>query len=274
MKYGCRSSYVRSRKHVQQTRWSDTVPIFILGLGILLVFLFLPLAGFDNALSIVSLILTPLIAFMLGIFGLRIFGRGSEEREDQIQTLYLWLSIGLLMLSLSELATSIVKTIQSPLPIEVTVGLVQMPGLLLWGFGILQYLRSVNSALELLNSDRLWSVLLIGTTLATLFLVVINAVYNPLIGSIESIVMSPLVIGLVLFTSVTLGLVWIFRQGEFAKSLVLIFIGFFIYLIRTAQWALATSILGNPSNSLFALEAFMFFGAAFILARNLGNPSQ
>jgi FlaA1/EpsC-like NDP-sugar epimerase len=168
----------------------------------------------------------------------------------------------------------IVNLIQSPPPIEVIVGLVQMPGLLLWGFGILQYLRSVNSALELIESGKLWIILLMLTALATSCLIVINALYNPWIGFVENIVLSPLVIGLVMFTIIALGLVLIFRQGEFAKSLFLIFIGFFLYFIRTAQWTLATSVLGTPANSFFALEACVFFGAAFVLARNLSNPKK
>jgi len=245
-----------------------------LGLSILLVFLILPLASYNDALILISSILTPLVAFLLGALGLWTFNRNSEDREDQIQTLFLWISIGLLMVSLSEIAGIIVNLIQNPPAIEVIVGLVQMPVLLLWGFGILQYLRSVNSALELLESWKLWFILLMLTALAALSLIVINALYNPWIGLVENIVLSPLVIGLVLFTVVALGLVLIFRQGEFARSLFFIFIGFFLYLIRTVQWALATSVLGTPANSFFALEACVFFGAAFILARNLGYPKQ
>jgi len=259
---------------VRKTRWSDTGPIFVLGLSLLLVFLLLSLAGYNEALFIISLILTPLTAFSLSVFGLWVFSRGSEERDDQIQTLYLWVSIGLLMLSLSEIAATLVNVIQSPLPIEVTVGLIQMPGLLLWGFGILHYLRSVNSALEFIESGKLWSILLIITTLATICLVVMIGLYYPWVGLVENIVLSPLVIGMLLFTVVALGLVSIFRHGEFVNPLFLIFIGFFLYFIRTVQWTFATSVLGTPSNSIFALEACVFFGAAFILARNLRSPEE
>ena len=92
---------------MRKTRWSDTGPIFVLGLSLLLVFLLLSLAGYNEALFIISLILTPLTAFSLSVFGLWVFSRGSEERDDQIQTLYLWVSIGLLMLSLSEIAATL-----------------------------------------------------------------------------------------------------------------------------------------------------------------------
>jgi len=259
---------------VVKTRWSDTVPIFLLGVGILLVFLILAAISYIDTLIVISSILTPLIAFLLGTLGLWTFNRNSEDREDQIQTLLLWISIGLLMISLSEIAGTIVNLVQNPPPTELIVGLVQMPGLLLWGFGILQYLRSVNSALELFESEKLWIVLLMLTALATLGLIVVNTLYNPWIGLIEIVVLSPLVTGLVFLTVIVLGLVLIFRQGEFAIPLFFIFIGFFLYFIRTAQWVLATSAIGTPMNSLFALEACVFFGVGFILTRNLSNPKQ
>ena len=259
---------------MQKIRWSDTVPIFIFGLSMLAVFLLLPLIGQKDILFVISSILTPLIAFVLGVIGLWMFSRVSEMREDQIHTLYLWVSIGLIMLSLSEIVGILVSFTQSPLPIEVTVGLVQMPGLLLWGFGILQYLRSVNSALEVTESGKLWIILVFVTIVATLGLVLIIALYYPEIGLVENIVLSPLIISLTLFTFVALGCVWILRQGTIARILVLIFIGFMLYLIRTAQWAFAASLLGTPANSIFALEAYVFLGAAFILARKLGYPSQ
>jgi hypothetical protein len=259
---------------VQKIRWLNTVPIFILGLSILAVFLLLPLTGNNDILLTISSILTPLMAFVLGATGLWMFGRVTEMREDQIHSLYLWVSIGLLLLALSEITGTLVSFSQSPLKIEVTVGLVQMPGLLLWGFGILQYLRSLNSALEFSDSGKLWIILLIVALVATTSLVVINLLYYPGIGLVENIVLSPLIIGLVLFTIIALGCVWVLRQGAIAKILVMVFIGFLLYLIRTIQWVFTASLLGTPSNSIFALEAFVFIGAAFILARKLGNPSQ
>jgi hypothetical protein len=257
---------------MRRTSWSEIVPIFILGFSIFTVFLLLSLAGYVGALSILFSILTPLTGFLLGAFGLWMFGRASEIKEGQIHTLYLWVSLGLLVLSLSEIAGILVNLSLSPLQIELTVGLVQIPGVLLWGFGIMQYLRSINLALEFSESWRLWIVLLTITSIAALGLVAINVLYYSWMGLVENIVFSPLVIGLTLFTAISLGFVWIFRHGEMARPLALNFIGFFLYLIRTVQWVFAASILGTPLNSIFALEAYVFFGAAFVLARSLGNP--
>jgi hypothetical protein len=257
---------------VRRTSLSNIAPIFILGLSIFTVFLLLSIGGYVYALSIISSILTPLTGFLLGMVGLWMFGRASEMKEGQIHTLYLWVSIGLLVLSLSEIAGVLVNLSQSSLQIELTVGLVQIPGILLWGFGILQYLRSLNSALEFSESWRLWIILLIIASITTLCLVVVSVLYYPWIGLVDIAAFSPLVIGLIFFTVISFGFVWIFRHGEMVRPLVLNFIGFFLYLVRTVQWVFTAALLGTPSNSIFALEAYVFFGAAFVLAQSLSNP--
>jgi hypothetical protein len=178
------------------------------------------------------------------------------------------------MLALSEIVGILVSLSQNPLNIEVTAGLIQMPVLLLWGFGIMQYLRSLNSALEISKSGLLWIILLIVAVVGTLGFIVIIALYFPGIGLVENVVVSPLIIGLTMFTIIAFGCAWVLRHGAIAKILVLIFIGLFLYLIRTIQWAFTPSLLGTSANSLFALETYVFFGAAFILARKLGHPSQ
>jgi hypothetical protein len=245
-----------------------------MGLSILAVFLLLSIAGYDDALTMLFSILTPLTGFLLGVFGLWMFSRTSEMREGQIHTMYLWVSIGLLILALSDIAGMLVNLGQSALQVEVTVGLIQISGIFLWGFGILQYLQSLNSALEFSESWRLWTILLIIASITTLGLVVINVIYYPWIGLVENIVFSPLIIGLTYFTVIALGFVWIFRYGEIARPLGLTFIGFLLYLIRTVQWAFAPSVLGTPANSIFALEAFVFFAAAFVLSQNLKSQSS
>jgi hypothetical protein len=249
---------------------SGTVLAFILGLIILVVFVLLSMTGYVDALFILLSILTPLTAFLLGALGLRLFGRESEMRHDTFHSVNLWISIGLIMLSLSEIAAILLSFTAGPPQIEATIGLVQMPGLLLWGFGILQYLRSVNSSLEFTETGRLWMSLLIAASLATLAFIAANALYLPWIGAIENVILSPIVVGQGVLATITLGLVWTFRHGEIARPLFLVFCGFLLYLVRTAHWAFTISTIGTPLNSIIAVEAYIFFGAALALARNLG----
>jgi len=255
---------------VQRPSVSGAVLAFILGLIILALFVLLSVIGYVDALVIPLSILTPLTAFLLGTLGLRLFGRESEMRHDTFHSVNLWISIGLIMLSLSEIAAILMSFTVGPLQVEATVGLVQVPGLLLWGFGILQYLRSVNASLEFAETGRLWMSLLVVVSLATMALIAINALYLPWVGPIENVVLSPIVVGQGTLAAITLGLVWTFRHGEIAKPLVFLVCGFLLYLVRTVHWAFTITTTGTPLNSIIAVEAYIFFGAALAAARNLG----
>ncbi len=255
---------------MQKASMTGTVAAFILGPIILAVFVLLSMTGYVDALLVLLSILTPLTAFLIGTLGLRLFGRESEMRHDMFHSVNLWISIGLIMLSLSEIAAILVSLTAGSLQIEATIGLVQIPGLLLWGLGILQYLRSVNSSLEFAETGRLWTSLLVIVSLSTLVLIGINALYMPWIGAIENVVLSPIIVGQGMLAIITLGLVWTFRHGEIARPLVLVFCGFLLYLVRTVHWAFTITTIGTPLNSIIAVEAYIFFGAALVLARNLG----
>jgi hypothetical protein len=259
---------------MQKIRWSDAAPIPVFGLIILALFLILFAAGFAYPLTALMSILTPLTALFLGVLGLRIYSQEPEMRQDRFHTLYLWISIGLIILALSEIAIVLFSLVAFSLQMKLTLSLIQMPGLLLWGVGILQYLKSVNQALEVFDSRKLWMELLIIASLATLTLFVIVISFMPWIGAVDSIVISPILMGQCLFTVVSLGLVWIFREGEIAKPLFLIFIGMLLYLIRTTHWAFSIAVIGTPVNSIIAFEAYLFLGTALILVRSLGNNTS
>lgn len=255
---------------MQRASMSGAVPVFALGLTILAVFVLLSATGYVDALLVLLSILTPLTAFLLGALGLRLFGRESEMRHDMFHSVNLWIGIGLIMLSLSEAAAILLSITATPLQIEATIGLMQLPGLLLWGFGVLQYLQSANSSLEFAETGRLWMILLVVTSLATLILIAAIALYMPGTGVIENVVLSPIVVGQGMLATIALGLVWTFRHGEIARPIFLIFCGFLLYLIRTVHWAFTVSTIGAPLNSIIAIEAYIFLGAALVLARNLG----
>ena len=124
-------------------------------------------------------IFTPPAALFLGALGFRIYNQQPEMKQDHFHTLYLWLSISLVILALSEIIIALSSIISTSLDVELTVSLIQFPGVLLWGFGIIQYLKSVNLALEIIDSKKLWMGLLIVWSLATLLLVIFIVLFMP-----------------------------------------------------------------------------------------------
>jgi len=256
---------------LSRNNWRDTAVVISSGVMILVVSQLLTQTGNAQLLKGITSILAPLVALFLGVMGLRIYGKESDTKDDNYATLNLWLAIGLIMLSFAELAISLLSLSQSPQEMILIVALVQLPGLILWGLGIIQYLRSLNLALGLVEANILWMGIFLITTLSTLCLIVIVAIQFPMIGMFESIILSPIIVGLTLYTAICVMFVWIFRKGSISKPLFLLLGALALYLARSILWLFAESSLGSPTDGVIAIEAFILCGAALLLARDLGS---
>ena len=256
---------------MSKTDWRNTVFVISVGMIILLVSLLLTTTGNGVLLFSIMAIVAPLIALFLGVIGLRIYSRDSDSKDDRFNTFNYWFAIGLIILSLAEIAASLVSLSVEPQQMILIVALIQLPGLLLWGIGILQYLRSLNSALGYVEPQNLWIGLFLVTTLSTIGLVVIIITQLPMVGLIESIVLSPMIVGLGLFVILTTVLVVIFRKGLLAKPLFLILGALLLYLVRCILWLISDIGLAAPTDRVIAAEAFILCGAALLMARNLGS---
>ena len=246
-------------------------PFILISLGLLFLILSIVLVATGNgSLQLgINSVLTPLVALLLGVNGIRIYERDFTTRSDKFYTMNLWLSIGLIMLSLAEIARSIISFTLDSTGIILIVALVQIPGLLLWGIGIIQYLRSLNSAMDFIPTDTLWIILFFIVTFSTAGFIIINAILFPTIGIFENIVLSPIIVGLAIFSASNAILVWIFRKGSLAQPLFLIFGALTLYLVRCIFWLFTSTALESPTDGLIAIESFILCGAALLLARNL-----
>jgi len=256
---------------VRRTDWRDTVIVISVGLIVLIVSLLLTTTGNDELLRVITSVLAPMIALILGLMGLKIYGMESDIKDDKFNTMKLWLAIGLIILSLAEIAGTLVSLLQDSQQIILIVALVQMPGLILWGLGIIQYLRTLNSSLGFVKAKNLWIGVVLIIAFSTIGLVSIIATQLIAISLIESIVLSPIIVGLILFTIITSILVWIFRKGALAKPLFLILGALVLYLVRSIFWLLVDASLRSPMDGVIAIESFILCGAALILARDLGS---
>ena len=151
------------------------------------------------------------------------------------------------------------------------VALAQIPGLILWGIGIVQYLRSLNSSLGFVKSNNLWIGLFLIAALSTISLVVIIVTQFTTIDLVESLVLSPIIAGLTLLAIITATLVWIFRKGTLAKPLFLLLGALALYLVRILLWIFVDASLESPTDGVIAIESFILCGGALLLARDLGK---
>ena len=247
--------------------WKYAGVIILLGLLILVTTLVLLFIGETSHLLILVKVLAPLSPFFLGVVGLSIFGRESLVKEDRFHALNVWIALGLVVFSLSEFAGVILHVVGSA-EILFMIGLIQLPALMLWGLGVLGYLRASNSALGV-AAEGFWIRVILITTIATLVIVVLEVLFIPNRSIIElgvSILMV-IVLGIIL---IALGrLLWVLRSGLIARPLTLLFLGVMLFLIRNLFWNFFTYAPDLPFDYVTAIESYILIGGSLLASSSL-----
>ena len=256
---------------MSQSGWKYAATFIFTGLVILIISEVLYFTGMNSLLSVLTTALSPIIALFLGIIGLNFFGRESLVKEDRFHAMNVWMALGLIVFSLSEIAGVLIRISESPVEICFTVGLVQMPALLLWGLGVVGYLRSSNSALGVFNGNRMGSIIVLVTALSSLVLVVIMTLLNPGQNILITFVSVPMIIGLGMILSILGGIVWILREGLIARPLVLMFFGVLLLLVRSLFWGFVAYCPGSPFDYLTASEGYILVGASLAASSRLDD---
>jgi hypothetical protein len=252
------------------SRWTHAIATISLGIVILITSVLLWVFGFDALVSALNSVLAPLIAILVGTFGIVSFGRESFLKEDRYHTLYAWMALGLIFFSLADITTILVSMVEDSAEMCFTIGLVQVPGLFLWALGIMSYLKSLNSSLRLTEGTQLWLALGIITTLMSLSLIVILSVIFPSRNFVSTIVFVPItvVLGLVFF--IILAILWVFKDGSLAQPLLLLLFGVSLLFARAIFWQIEGYCNEIAFNQLMAIESYLLIGVAFLIANTIG----
>jgi hypothetical protein len=252
------------------SRWNYAVATITLGIFIAIASVLLLAFGFDALVSSMMSFLAPIIAIIMGTLGIRFFGRESFLKEDRYHTLYVWISLGLIFFSLADVTLILVYVAENSRQICFTIGLVQIPGLLLWVLGIVGYLKSLNSSLRLTEGTQLWLALGVITTLTSLSLIVIFAIIFPSREILSTIVFVPIAVLLGLVLCIILAFLWIFKDGFLARPLLLLLFGIVILFIRAIFWQIEGYCDGSSFNQILAIESYLLVGASFLMANKIG----
>ena len=251
---------------VSHKGWRNAGIIILTGLFILVISVILYYIGYTTTLSIFTSFLVPLVAFFLGVVGLSAFGRDSLVKDDRFHALNVWMALGLVVFSLSELGEVLLHVLGSQ-EIIFVIGLVQLPALLLWGLGVLGYLRSSNSAFGVSGSG-MWARTILIAAVVGLALVAVETLYFP--RSLFYIAISvPMLVGLSIILFALGKLLWILRSGLIARPLMLMFLGVLLFFIRNLFWSFATYAPGSPFDYVTAIEAYVLIGASLVAASRL-----
>lgn len=254
---------------MSQTGWRNTGLIIFSGLVILVVSLLLYQSGDITNLLSLTIVLAPTVALLLGIVGLNAFGRESLVKDDRFHALNVWMALGLIVFSLSDIAGVIIHFTDNTNQICFTVGLVQMPALLLWGLGVLGYLRASKSALGVSTGNRMWLLIIIGASVSALAMVVVVTLFIPTQNLLFTIISVPMVVGLGVILFALGSLLWTLRRGLIARPLMLLFLGVLLFFIRNLFWSFVNYCPGTPFDYLTAIESYILIGASLVAASKL-----
>jgi hypothetical protein len=249
--------------------WKTTVLILLAAVIVLITYVVLDAYGSVETLSSLMTALAPTSALLFGLLGVNLFGRTEPMNGDRFRALGLWLGLGLIVLTLAEIAGVILITMGTPEMVCFTVGLVQLPGFLLWGLGVIGYLQSVNQSLDKIRGDRLWPILVFVSIMGSLGLMAGAIIGVPGRSPLTILVSAPTVLWFSIIFAVILWLAWTFRNGHLVRPMLLLLIGISICLVRGILWLTTDICDGGAIDDLLASEAYFLIGAALAEAASI-----
>lgn len=250
-----------------------TILILLAAVMIFILYATLDLTGDHESLASLLTFLAPTSALAFGLLGVNLFGRAAPMNGDRFRSLGLWLGLGLIVLTLAEIAGVVLTMMGPPEMVCFTVGLVQLPGFLLWGLGVIGYLQAVNESLNKVTSERLWPILVFASVMGSLALMAASIIAFPERSPLSILVSAPTVLWFAVIVVILLWLVWTFRNGFLWRPMALLLLGTAICLIRGVL-ALGTNICDSGFlDDLLAIMAYFVIGAALVEAAGISIAS-
>jgi hypothetical protein len=205
----------------------------------------------------------------MGLIGLFHFGRESLAKEDRFNQMNVFFSLGLVLFAISEVAAGLLGGQEGSESFHFIIGLIQLPGLLLWAIGVLGYLRSSNNALGVASDTKLVGILIVIPTLFVSIAAVIALIVSPARNPVEVLATAPLAIGLGFVTCALAVILWIFREGRLAGPIVLALLTLVLVFIRIAAWCFVGFSPLEPFGRILGAEAYVLLGASVAAAKGI-----
>ncbi|MEM4734785.1 MAG: hypothetical protein QXS20_03625 [Candidatus Thorarchaeota archaeon] len=210
------------------------------------------------------LIVGPVCPLVVGTFGVLLFGRGALTSADILHFMCLTISLGLVVLTLPESATSIVTVTQDPHLFYFAVTLLQIPGVLLWTTGIVSYLLTLMRTLRPAQMPKSLVLLLVVTVATVIAERAILMVMTPRSDILETIVSIPVSVAVVTILLSLIVITWQFRGGVIAVPFAVLTLTLFIFVVRDLISVLVVLGPTDPTVRLLAVEAYLLAGVALI----------
>jgi len=254
---------------VQTETRKQILPFMIVGL--VFVVSYLALLLFEDILQLFMIVSTLLISLFVGFWGIRLFAKDGFLRNDSFHMLNILLSLGLIVSGISESASVIMSQFENGSAFYFTYSFVLLIALLFWSVGILSYLKSSNHILGFFEEKKLFLyIVLISSVLIILsFILIVIVPGQPL--RIEMLIDLPLSIGFAVLTISSMILIWLFKDGTLSLSMMFLFGGMLLELLRNALWCFLAIIPSNPISLFIATLGYLSIGGSVAIAHSLGK---
>lgn len=251
-----------------QTETRKLIFPFLL-VGLVFVVSYVALFSFEEILQAFMITSTLVISLFVGFWGIRIFAEDGFLRNDSFHMLNILLSLGLIVSGISESASVIISQFENGSAFYFTYSLVLLIALLFWSVGIISYLKSSNVILGFFEEKKLflYIILISSVSLVAGFILIVIIPEQPL--RIEMLIDLPISMGFAVLTISSLILIWLFRDGALSLSMIFLFCGMLLELLRNALWCFLAIIPSNPLSLFIATLGYLSIGLSVVIARNL-----
>ena len=220
-------------------------------------------------LGVLSAVIAPLSALIVGIFGMKILGPELYAREDRYQMMGVMLSMSLLMFTLVEISATILSNLPQSESFLFMIGLLQLAGIIPLSLGVFRYLDSTNRALSIIDRTHLWIMILIIAIGVTIGVYLISLEHLLMASFVDIIAITPIILmGLAVIASVIV-LSWVFRHGKLCKPFVISLIALLLLVARAIAWCCLGLSPTDPLSQAIAAVSYFVFGGTLESARLL-----
>lgn len=241
------------------------LPFLFLYVVFIGIFVILAITNSSEALELFTLSFTPLIAFITGMNGFRLFGREGLVRNDPFHMMNILLSSGLLASCIADILSASISVIENGQVFYFAYSFVLVIVVLFWAIGIIGYLKSASSILGIANNKRLFHSILIFSSISVVvaFIIFIAIPGHQLRN--EQVIDIVLTLGfLYIVTSLAITF-WTFREGSISIPLFLLLSGIGIMLVRHVLWSFLTFYPNSPLQLFLAVVGYLAIGTAVSL---------
>jgi hypothetical protein len=238
------------------------IPFLVLVLFVLGSSVILWATGNTTLLDSMALVFAPLIAAVVGLYGMAHFAPRGFVREDRFHVMFLLLSTGLFVMLVAEIAGISMEAADGGSSMVFTIGFIQILGMFAFSLGILGYFAAVNSTMGYLKPVYLWLIILIVPVAIVVSLTALA--YDP----VSSLLLPELVTsGIVAigFGATTFSLTfstWVLRKGRILIPIMFVLLGVLLLFLRGVAWtAYAITPLVTSSRFLGVSAYIMMAGA-------------